>query len=134
MKMKLNQLMLICGLGLCFSSYADISGQYNCLTGNMAEGKIIQANVTITKEGDHFLTRLEWNDTANKSDLDYGILNATSNPNIFKEEWNSKSKEANLLGMSFWSFQKQNILIDYLYINETQGTVHDGEMTCTVKN
>ena len=132
MKKTLSMLALIFGLSVCSYTHADIVGQYNCLTGNMSQGKILQGRVDIAKDGDHYTVFITWSDDVNKSNLDQGILNPTNNPHIFKEEWTAKSNGVNLIGMSFWNFQGQNIMVDYLYVNEQKGNVNSGEMSCSL--
>lgn len=134
MKNTLNILGLIGGTLLCLPCYADITGKYECLTGVMSKGKILEGVINIIKQGDHYSTQMTWNDEENKSSIDSGILKSTSNPKIYIEDWSSNQKDGNLIGMSSWTFQGDNIMIDYLYVNVTDGTVHTGEMSCTFKN
>jgi hypothetical protein len=134
MKNILNALGLIGGTLLCLPCYADFSGKYECLTGVMSKGKILEGIVTLTKQGQQYATQIIWNDEEDKSALDSGTLKPTTNPKIFIEDWSSNQKEGNLIGMSAWIFQGNNIMIDYLYVNITNGTVHTGEMSCSQKN
>jgi hypothetical protein len=117
--------LLVAGVVLCVSAWADFSGNYNCKTSSY--GKMQMQKIHVKEENGHFnytLKSIDHNST--------GELTSTHLPNRFLSHFYNKDQER--VGISAWVFKNEHLTIDKVLYDVENPNAFKERVDCELIN
>ena len=125
---NLHKLIGISAIFINVAVYSAIEKKYHCLSGQLFNGHILEANLYLEKYKQSYLTTLEWNN----HQVGHGRLRPSQQPDLYIEQWTGTRNDNQSAGISTWKFEGKTINIKYNYIDEKTGKFFQGEINCRV--
>jgi hypothetical protein len=115
--------LFIAGAALCFSSWADITGTYQC--SKKHHDTLETGEVTITKTGKTYSYDMKWQGRKSTK----GKLKPTSSDTRFLTSWEGNHH----VGVSEWVFGKDSFKEEYVSHHSKMLGLHKGVVDCVIK-
>ena len=116
--------LFVAGAALCVSSWANITGTYQCSM--MHHDKLEKGEITITEADKTYSFMMKWD---YKPKVVKNGLKPTSSDNRYLSAWTSDSA----VGISEWMFDKDSLKIEYVKHKSDKIGKHEGIINCTMK-
>ena len=116
--------LFVAGVALCVSSWANITGTYQC--NMMKNDKLRTGEITITETGKTYSFMMKWDD---KPKVVKNELKPTSSDSRFLSSWATD----HAVGIAEWIFDKDSLKIEHVKYNTDKAGKHQGVLSCMMK-